>query len=415
VRKRKHALFCILILVGILTLTACGCLRSEDIPIRSEERQEEGAPQDKENPDRAEEKDNRTQSDDGMERISWDRLTCDGNMDLSYATQFQVEYYGKYKLITIAESGRFLLVPKDTPVPAGLPEDIVALHEPLEHIYLVSTSAMDFFISLDGLSGIRLSGTKESGWYLDSAKAAMQRGDILYAGKYSAPDYELILGEGCDLAIENTMIYHTPEVKEQLEELGIPVLVERSSYEPHPLGRLEWMKLYGTLLGREEQAQKAYDRQLTELESVLTKENTGHTVAFFYITGNGAVNVRKTNDYIAKMIELAGGNYVFSHLDDEEENALSTMNIQMEEFYAVCKDADYLIYNTTIDDQLGTLEDLMGKSALFEDFNAVKEGHVYCTERNFFQETTGMGQFVKELHEILSGEATQSHFLRQLR
>lgn len=47
----------------------------------------------------------------------------------------------------------------------------------------------------------------------------MEDGDIIYAGKYSAPDYEMILNENCGLAIENTMILHTPEVKEQMENL----------------------------------------------------------------------------------------------------------------------------------------------------------------------------------------------------
>ena len=81
----------------------------------------------------------------------------------------------------------------------------------------------------------------------------MEEGDILYAGKYSAPDYELILDEGCNLAIENTMIYHNPEVKEKLEELGIPVLVERSSYESHPLGRLESVYMEYYLIKRKKQ------------------------------------------------------------------------------------------------------------------------------------------------------------------
>ncbi len=44
----------------------------------------------------------------------------------------------------------------------------------------------------------------------------MEEGDILYAGKYSNSDYELILDEGCNLAIENTMIYHNPEVKRKV-------------------------------------------------------------------------------------------------------------------------------------------------------------------------------------------------------
>mgnify|MGYP000376370697 CR=1 FL=1 len=60
----------------------------------------------------------------------------------------------------------------------------------------------------------------------------METGDILYAGKYSTPDYEKIVEQNCGLAIENTMILHTPEVKEQLEKFGIHVLVDYSSYEP---------------------------------------------------------------------------------------------------------------------------------------------------------------------------------------
>lgn len=126
----------------------------------------------------------------------------------------------------------------------------------MQNIYLVSTSAMDLFLHLDALDSIALSGTRAEGWYLDEAKQAMQAGRIAYAGKYSAPDYERILTAKCGLAVENTMIYHTPEVKEQLERFGIPVLVERSSYESSPLARMEWIKLYGILLGKEALAEE---------------------------------------------------------------------------------------------------------------------------------------------------------------
>lgn len=62
-------------------------------------------------------------------------------------------------------------------------------------------------------------------------------------------------------------------------------------------------------------------------------------MAFFYITTNGEANVRKSADYLqqAKMIELAGGSYIFDDLGDEEE-ATSTVSLQMEEFYAGAKD-----------------------------------------------------------------------------
>ncbi len=174
--------------------------------------------------------------------VTWDALEFDRSMELLYANQFTVEYAdGGYKKVTITDSGVFLVVPEGAQVPTDLPEQVVVLQQPLDHIYLVATSAMDLFRELDAIDSIRLSGLEASGWYIDEAVQAMESGAMLYAGKYSAPDYELILDEGCDLAVESTMIYHTPEVKEQLERLGIPVLVERSSYESHPLGRMEWI------------------------------------------------------------------------------------------------------------------------------------------------------------------------------
>lgn len=331
-------------------------------------------------------------------------LIYDHSMELEYADQFSVDYYEDgYVLITIVDSGRFLLVPEGQEAPEGLDEDIAIVNMPVDHIYLVATSAMDLFCSLDALDCISLSGTDADGWYIEDAKKAMEDGEILFAGKYSAPDYEVILSEGCDLAVESTMIYHTPEVKEKLEQFGIPVLVERSSYESHPLGRTEWIKLYGALLGREEQAEAFFEKETENLDEVFQAENTGKTVAFFYINSTGNANVRKSGDYVSRMIELAGGKYIFENLGDDE-NALSTVNMTMEEFYATAKDADYIIYNSAIDGEIWTMEELFGKSALLKEFKAVKDGNVWCTGKNLFQETTGLGQMIEDIHTMLTAE-----------
>ena len=93
------------------------------------------------------------------------------------------------------------------------------------------------------------------------------------------------------------MIHHNPEVQEKLEQFGIPVMVERSSYESHPLGRTEWMKLYAVLLGKEDVAEKVFKEQTDKLDKVLTADKTDKTVAFFYINSVGAVNIRKSGDY----------------------------------------------------------------------------------------------------------------------
>lgn len=340
------------------------------------------------------------------------------SMELQYAKQFSVDYYeGGFAVIEISDGSRFLVVPKDAEAPEHVDEDVVVLEQPMEDLYVAATASMDYFAALDGIGSVTLSGTEAANWYVDAAREAMEKGELVYAGKYNAPDYELILASGCKLAVESTMIYHNPEVKEKLNEFGIPVLVDYSSYETHPLGRVEWVKLYSVLLGKEEKAKELFKSWAQEVEAVESDENTGKTAAFFYITTSGYANVRKSNDYVAKMIELAGGTYIFHDLDVENENALSTMNMQMEEFYAKAKDADYIIYNSTIDGELHSISELLDKSELLADFKAVKEGNVWCLSKSMFQETASLGKVIVDMHRIFTEEEPEEtlHFLYKLK
>ena len=214
------------------------------------------------------------------------------------------------------------------------------------------------------------------------------------------------------------MILHTPEVKEQLEKFGIHVLVDYSSYEPEPLGRTEWVKLYGLLTGHEAQADKAFAEEKAAFEEVKNSvadeaDQEPKTVAFFYITSNGQANVRKSADYLPKMIELAGGRYIFDSLGDEDD-AMSTMSMQMEEFYAGAKDADYIIYNSTIEGELSSVDDLLAKSPLFEKFKAVQEGHVYCTSKNLYQSTMSLGTITSDIRRMLTGDDADLTYIYKL-
>ena len=342
-------------------------------------------------------------------------LDCNGRMELSYADQFEVEQYGAYKLITIVDNGRFLLVPKGVKVPADVPADVTVLQQPLENVYLVSSAVMDLVCQIGAVSDLKYTGVKEKDWYVKEAADAMAAGNLIYAGKYSAPDYELLLSGGCTFAIENTMITHNPEVKEKLEELGIKVMIERSSYEKHPLGRLEWIKLFGVLFGREQQAKAFFDAQAAHIEPILEKEKTGLSVAFFAVASDGTITVRKPNDYVSSMIELAGGTYSLNGYVPEEENALSTLKMQMEDFYAAEKDADILIYNGTIEGELTSIAELVQKNSLFADFKAVKSGQVYTTGNNFYQQTSGTCDFIEDLNKVLNGETDAEYrFLKKI-
>ena len=354
-------------------------------------------------------------------------LTYDHSMELSYAENFAVDYYeGGYKLLTTRLNGdRILIVPKHQQAPEdaealvspsaeGEPGKLIVLQEPVKNLYLVASSVMDMFAQLDSMDAISMCGLKEEDWYIPAAKQAMKDGTLLYAGKYSQPDYDLLLSQNCSMAIENSMIYHTPEVMEKLGEFGIPTLVEYSSYEEHPLGRVEWVRFFGALLDQEEKADQLFEKQKEALKRVETEESTGKTVAFFYITSNGLVQVRQSTDYIPKMIELAGGKYVFENLGDPDSRR-STVNLQLEDFYDGAQDADFLVYNTTIDRQVQTLEDLLKKCSLLKDFKAVKNHQVWCTTEDMYQQSMSAGNLIEDFHRMLTGDDKETRYLYRLK
>ncbi|HCU33542.1 MAG TPA: iron ABC transporter substrate-binding protein [Ruminococcaceae bacterium] len=327
------------------------------------------------------------------------------SMELQFATQFTVDYYtGGYKLISLADNSRFLVIPENGKLPKGIAKDIVPLYQPLENIYLAATASMCLFDALERLDAIRLSGTKEDGWYIENARFAMQKGQILYAGKYSEPDYEMLLKYNCPLAIESLMIGHASEVKDKLEELKIAVFTDQSSSEAHPLGRTEWIKVYGALLNEEEKADELFQQQVDYLKEASDNEDTGKTVAFFHISSSGYVVARKSGDYVSKMIELAGGRYVFDDLGDPETDT-STVTIEMETFFATAKDADVIIYNSAIVGEVENISELIKINGLLAEFKAVQNGNVWCTNQNMYQETTKLGQMIQSFQMIFSGEA----------
>lgn len=385
-RKKTIIIIC-LFLIGLLGLVGCGSPSSNY--------------------------DSNDYADNLQENGTEGSLVYERSMELQYAENFTVDYYeGGYTMLTTAMDGqRFLIVPDDKDIPENIEKNIVVLKQPMKKLYLVASAVMDMFCELDGLDAVAFSGQKEENWYIEEAKEAMANGDMLYAGKYSKPDYELLISEGCTLAIENRMISHSPEVIEKLEEFGIPVMIEYSSYESHPLGRVEWIKFFGALLGKEEEAEQIFENQAAILDRMSADEKTDQTVAFFFVTSNGLVQVRQSSDYVPKMIELAGGKYIFENLGDPETKR-STMNMQVEEFYNGAKDADFLIYNSSIDGGVSNIEELLDKCEFLKDFKAMQDGNVWCTTNDMYQQSLSVGYLIEDMHAMLSGEGIDDmHYL----
>lgn len=292
--------------------------------------------------------------------------------------------------------------------------ELTVLQQPLTTTYVAASAVMAPLCDLGAVRQIRFSGLREEGWYVDEARAAMKEGTMLFAGKYSEPDYETLLREGCDLALESTMIYRASEVTEKLNALGIPVYIDYSSYEPHVLGRLEWVRVYGALFGHEEKAQQWYQTERDRIRAIQKDaEKSRPTVVYFYVNASGQIQVRQPNDYIPELLELAGARYLTPDMSGLSGSRKSNVTVSLEDFYSSCKDADYLIYSATLDRPLSSIRELLGKNALFADFKAVKEGHVYTTDKDFYQLSDRMADFAEDVSRMLQGQ-DDMHFLKQV-
>ncbi len=347
------------------------------------------------------------------------------SLKLEYASQFCADYYEEgYIHVSVKDGTDYVIVPADKKENSLGLENPVYIHRPCDKIYLAASSAMDLFLAIDELDNIAVSSTKSKDYAMEAVRNAMDEGKIAYAGKYSAPDYELLLENGCNLAIESTMILHAPKIKEQLNRIGIPVFIERSSYEENPIGRLEWVKLYGILTDQETVANAFFQNEMDKINELLNTNqeknqvtDNAKKVAFFSISSGGYVTVRKPGDYICEMIEMAGGKYALDNLLVEEENALSTINIGMEDFYREAKDADILIYNGTIDGGVETMEAFCKKNELLSKFTAVSEGNVWSTNLNMYQESSKIVEVIRELSDVINEDERQKtsyQFLKHL-
>ena len=341
------------------------------------------------------------------------QLILESTMQLDYAKNFSIDFYkGGYRMITAGTGGfKYLVVPENMSVPQDLDENVKVLQQPINSVYIASSGMASLISAIGALDRVKLVATEQNEWYIDDIAQAMANGEIAYSGNYKEPDYELMTANGIQLHVDTTMIDGYPEVLEKFEELGIPSLVEDSSRESHPLGRVEWVKIFGVLFGLEDEAEQYFEEQKELVAAASTNSQRDVTVAIGYILSNGKCYARNGGDYLAQMIELAGGTY---NLADMNPDKSGNSNMTFEEWYAINKDADYLFYLNYLP-IFSTIEEMIEYNPLFADFKCVQNGNVWITSEDFIQSTAAVASIISDMSEIISsgdGNVTTDHLIK---
>ena len=307
---------------------------------------------------------------------------------ISYATGFRVASGPGYTQVEVADPWnperilqRYLLVPDSAEMPEGLPEGTV-LRTPLRRVVAYSSVHCGVMDALGARQ--QLAGLCESRYVdLDFVRQGIAAGRIVDVGDAMAPNIEQIVELAPD-AILATPIDQSGYGR--IEKLGIPIVELTDYMEALPLGRSEWIKLYGLLFGCEERADslfrqteaaylavKALAAQATERPKMLAETKSGGA---WYLPGG--------RSYMANLYRDAGADYPWS-----DNTSAGSVPLSFEHVLERGADATVWVmkYNRPTD---MTYTDLKNDFAGYASFDAFKN-------RAIFACNTGHAPYYEEL------------------
>ncbi|MFI3167479.1 MAG: ABC transporter substrate-binding protein [Bacillota bacterium] len=333
--------------------------------------------------------------------------------ELLYADKFSIHYLEDDFILLCTYTADYLLanrilaVPEGGIIPSDLPSDILIVDTPTSNVMLASSPMMSLSNALGKVDAVKLTATAT--WYIDNVNDAIADGSMIDVGKYSTPDYELILANMPDFAIFSTMIEEiSSTVSTQLTELGINFFCDRSPNEPEALGRTEWLKFLGVLYGEYDLACELFDKQVAivdgiaeNMESIADEDKK--TVLFFYVISSGSIYVRNEDDYLSNAIAVAGGEGIFT---TDGTPGSSSIIVTPEVFYTLGVDADVIIYNYSNGGYPESVQDIIDSRDLeiLKDFKAYETGDIWATSRDFYQVTDTIGQVIGDIHTAIYDE-----------
>ena len=357
--------------------------------------------------------------------VAYSQLTSTGKEENTFAELFSIEHlkdenekaYSKIEVFDKEKKldASWLLLPEGVDKVSGAPAGVnIMTFRDRQNIMVSSASTMALINAMDALSKVPMT-TADTTWRIQEIKDAIDKGTVKEVGKYSKPDYEQIISIGAEkhvtFAVFSTMLDSVPDVYDQLTKTcNLRIMRDQSSYESHPLGRTEWIKIYGEIFDMRDKSDAVFNGQVEILNETTSKINVPEaerkTVLIFYTTSTkDTFYVRNAADYVTELVNLGGGKQVAEIGPGKSGNTKMTQ----EWFIQECSQADYVLYNWTSGASGGKDESLQGLidarlGDWFKDFKAYKEGNVWRTSNDFYQKMDKMGEMVADIYKMLYGE-----------
>jgi len=293
--------------------------------------------------------------------------------DLAYATTFSLAESDSGTALTIhtpwsgnSQGMHYFLHPKDQATPS-LPDSVKAIAVPVERLVCYSTTHLPYLAMLHAEDAlVAYPGTQ----YIStpSVKERVEHGQVRELGSDRSINPEVLLDTQPDVVMMFALDGPGAEY-DQIQNSGTPVIFNADYLEEHALGRTEYIKLFGALLGKEEEATKIFAEIEMDFNTLLGSIHTiQKPTVFSGVVYGDTWFTPGADSWAADFITRAGGQYLYA-----DHPGSGTLPLSFESVYAKCLDADYWIGVGSYTSK----EELLAADARYEDFAAVQSGQVY--------------------------------------
>ena len=294
--------------------------------------------------------------------------------EIIYANGFSLLNYDSFSILEVnrpwpnaVKPYKYILVEKGSVIPDSL-KRLPLITIPISNYIVTSTThipALELLDETKGLIGF-------PGLDFVSSKVVRERinhGEIVDIGQNEQLNTELIL----DIEPDVVIAFGMDGVNSALQSLtnaGVDVVYNGDWAEQSPLGKAEWIKLFGALFNKQNQATEIFNKIVSDynatLESIkgVVKKPTVMSGAMYqdvWYTPQG-------DSWMALYFKDAQANYIW-----KESKGTGSLALSFEEVYEKAENADFWINPG----QYETLESLKLANPHYSQFNSYKNASVY--------------------------------------
>ncbi len=301
----------------------------------------------------------------------------DANNNIEYSKSLAIYKYAGFSIVKVTnpwpeahKDFTYILKEKNGIVPDSL-KQYISIPVPLQSVVVTSTTNIPFLEML----GVEKSlvGFPNTD-YISSEKTRqlINKGAVKNIGQNEKLNIEKLIALSPNLIVTFGIDNNNVAI-DNLQKSGLKVMIQADWMEQTPLGKAEWIKLYGALFGKEKEAKSIFDtiaKNYNEALELLKNKEANATVLYGSMYQDQWY-VAKSNSWAAQFIKDAKANYLWSH-----EVGSGSLSLSFEKVLEKGKKANFWIATSTAK----TMTEFEKSNIHYSQFDALKSKNVYTFE-----------------------------------